>query len=51
MVAGKACREGYVRKNGDEEVIMETLYLISGIIAVGLLVYLVIALIKPEIFS
>jgi K+-transporting ATPase KdpF subunit len=30
---------------------METLYLISGIIAVGLLIYLVIALMKPEIFS
>jgi len=30
---------------------METLYLISGVIAVGLLVYLVIALMKPEIFS
>jgi len=54
MVAGKACRKSYVRKNGangDEEVTMETLYLISGIIAVGLLVYLAIALIKPEIFS
>jgi K+-transporting ATPase KdpF subunit len=37
--------------NGDEEVIMETLYLISGIIAAGLLIYLVIALMKPEIFS
>jgi K+-transporting ATPase KdpF subunit len=30
---------------------METLYWISGIIAAGLLVYLVIALLKPEIFS
>jgi K+-transporting ATPase KdpF subunit len=30
---------------------METLYVVSGIIAVGLLVYLVIALMKPEIFS
>jgi len=30
---------------------METLYLISGIIAVSLLIYLVIALMKPEIFS
>lgn len=30
---------------------METLYWISGVIAVGLLVYLVIALLKPEIFS
>jgi K+-transporting ATPase KdpF subunit len=53
LVAGKACGKGHVRKkaNGDEEVIMETLYLISGIIAVGLLIYLVIALMKPEIFS
>lgn len=30
---------------------MTTLYLISGLIAVGLLVYLFIALCKPEIFS
>jgi K+-transporting ATPase KdpF subunit len=30
---------------------MENIYWISGIIAVGLLIYLVIALIKPEIFS
>ena len=30
---------------------METLYVISGVVAVGLLVYLVIALMKPEIFS
>lgn len=30
---------------------METLYWISGAIAAGLLVYLVIALLKPEIFS
>jgi len=30
---------------------METLYWISSIIAVGLLIYLVIALMKPEIFS
>ena len=30
---------------------METLYWISGGIAVCLLVYLVIALMKPEIFS
>jgi K+-transporting ATPase KdpF subunit len=34
-----------------KEVAMEALYWISGIIAVGLLVYLVIALMKPEIFS
>jgi K+-transporting ATPase KdpF subunit len=54
LVAGKACGKGHIRKNaanGDEEVTMETLYLISGIIAVGLLIYLVIALMKPEIFS
>jgi K+-transporting ATPase KdpF subunit len=30
---------------------METLYVVSGIIAVGLLVYLVVALMKPEIFT
>ena len=30
---------------------MGTLYWISGIVAVGLLIYLVIALLKPEIFS
>jgi K+-transporting ATPase KdpF subunit len=30
---------------------METLYVVSGIIAVALLVYLVVALMKPEIFS
>ena len=30
---------------------METLYWISGIVAVGILIYLVIALMKPEIFS
>jgi len=30
---------------------MEPLYIISGIIAVGLVVYLVVALMKPEIFS
>jgi K+-transporting ATPase KdpF subunit len=35
----------------DLEVFMETLYWISGLIAAGLLVYLVIALLKPEIFS
>ncbi|HEY7521934.1 MAG TPA: K(+)-transporting ATPase subunit F [Methylomirabilota bacterium] len=27
------------------------LYLVGGIVAVGLMVYLVIALLKPEIFS
>jgi len=30
---------------------MGTLYWISGIVAVGLLIYLVIALLKPQIFS
>jgi K+-transporting ATPase KdpF subunit len=30
---------------------MEPLYIVSGISAVGLLVYLVVALMKPEIFS
>ena len=30
---------------------METLYWISGIVAVSILIYLVIALMKPEIFS
>jgi K+-transporting ATPase KdpF subunit len=53
MAAGKACGKSEVRNgtNGDEEVRMETLYLISGVIAAGLLIYLVIALMKPEIFS
>jgi len=30
---------------------MEPLYVVSGIIAVGILIYLVIALMKPEMFS
>jgi len=30
---------------------MSLLYIISGIIAVGLLVYLFVALLKPEIFE
>ena len=30
---------------------MSALYLIGGIIALGLLVYLVLALLRPEIFS
>lgn len=30
---------------------MTTLYLILGIIAVALLIYLIIALLKPELFS
>jgi len=30
---------------------MELMYVISGGIAAGLLVYLIIALLKPEIFS
>jgi K+-transporting ATPase KdpF subunit len=30
---------------------METLYWISGIVAVGLFIYLAIALLKPELFS
>jgi K+-transporting ATPase KdpF subunit len=50
MAAGKACGKSEVRK-GDEEGTMETLYWVSGVIAVGLLIYLVIALMKPEIFS
>lgn len=33
------------------EVIMELFYWISGIVAVGLLVYLLIALLKPGAFS
>jgi len=53
MAAGKACGKSKVRngKNGDQEITVETLYWISGIIAVGLLIFLVIALMKPEIFS
>jgi K+-transporting ATPase KdpF subunit len=30
---------------------MTGLYILGGIVAVGLLVYLVIALLKPEVFS
>ncbi len=30
---------------------MSAQYILSGIVAVGLLVYLVIALLKPEVFS
>jgi K+-transporting ATPase KdpF subunit len=30
---------------------MPALYLLGGIVAVGLLVYLVVALLKPELFS
>jgi K+-transporting ATPase KdpF subunit len=30
---------------------MPLLYVASGIVAVGLLVYLVVALLKPELFS
>jgi K+-transporting ATPase KdpF subunit len=53
MAAGKACGKSEVRNgtNADQEVRVETLYWISGIIAVGLLIYLAIALMKPEIFS
>lgn len=34
-----------------EEVFMDIFYWIGGIVALGLLVYLLIALMKPEIFS
>ncbi len=30
---------------------MEIFYLIGGIVAIGLLVYLFVALLKPEVFS
>jgi K+-transporting ATPase KdpF subunit len=30
---------------------MTALYLIGGIVSLGLLVYLVVALLKPEVFS
>ena len=30
---------------------MPLLYVVAGIVAVGLLVYLVVALLKPELFS
>ena len=30
---------------------MPVLYLVGGVVSLGLLVYLVIALLKPEIFS
>jgi K+-transporting ATPase KdpF subunit len=37
--------------SGYREAAMTGLYLIGGIVALGLMVYLVIALLKPEIFS
>jgi K+-transporting ATPase KdpF subunit len=49
VAADTACGKSEVRR--DQEVTMETLYWITGIIAVGLLIYLVIALLKPEKFS
>jgi K+-transporting ATPase KdpF subunit len=30
---------------------MSALYILGGVVAVGLLIYLVIALLKPEVFS
>jgi K+-transporting ATPase KdpF subunit len=30
---------------------MPILYVIGGVVAVGLLIYLVVALLKPEVFS
>lgn len=30
---------------------MSELYILGGVVAVGLLIYLVIALLKPEVFS
>ena len=30
---------------------MPALYLIGGLVAIGLLVYLIVALLKPEMFS
>ncbi len=30
---------------------MSALYIVGGIVAIGLLAYLVIALLKPEVFS
>ena len=53
VATGKACGKSEVRNGmrGFQEITMETLYWISGTIAVGLLIYLVVALIKPEIFS
>ena len=51
MAAGTGSRKSQVAVYRDEEVKMDTLYVVSGIIAVGLLVYLVVALMKPEIFS
>jgi K+-transporting ATPase KdpF subunit len=30
---------------------MPVLYVIGGLVAIGLLVYLVVALLKPEVFS
>jgi K+-transporting ATPase KdpF subunit len=30
---------------------MELLYMIAGLLALGLLIYLIVALLKPELFS
>ena len=53
MAADKACGKSEVKNgiSGYQEITVETLYWISGIIAIGLLIYLAIALMKPEIFS
>jgi K+-transporting ATPase KdpF subunit len=40
-----------VYRNNKEAVVMNWLYLISGVIALALFVYLFVALLKPEKFS
>lgn len=39
------------RKEGGKPLAMLLLYVIGGLVAVGLLLYLFVALLKPEIFS
>jgi K+-transporting ATPase KdpF subunit len=45
-------QRGYrVRLRTPEEAVMTWLYILGGITSLGLLIYLVIALLKPELFS
>ena len=42
---------GLRRRSRRLEVRMPVLYVIGGVVAIGLLIYLVMALLKPEVFS
>jgi K+-transporting ATPase KdpF subunit len=44
-------RAADIRHRKTAEAIMTGFYILGGIVALGLLVYLVIALLKPELFS